>query len=134
MIVNVAVPQLMPDDEPQGACREFLRCFCHVRALLFESWRECIEPRRGLYDFVASLKSEHRGIGRKAEEDTADRLVMRLPPLGLLRGGMHVAEAALERTVVEDRRSTSAVIEGVDDLASLVNGPGRGEADLRVLF
>ena len=41
-----------------------------------------------------------------AEEDAADRLVMRLPRLGLLRGGMHVAEAALKRAVVEDRRST----------------------------
>src|ERR1700686_1280648 len=50
------------------------------------------------------LKSEHRRIRREAEEDAADRLVMRLLPLGLLRGGMHVAEAALEWAVVEDRR------------------------------
>jgi hypothetical protein len=41
---------------------------------------------------------------------------------------MHVAEAALERAVVEDGRRASAVIERVDDLASLVDGPGRGEA------
>src|SRR5580704_13780422 len=36
--------------------------------------------------------------------------VMRLPPLGLLRGGMHVAEAALERAFVEDGRRAGAVI------------------------
>ena len=41
---------------------------------------------------------------------------------------MHVAEAALERAVVEDGRRDGAVIERVDDLASLVDGPGRGEA------
>jgi hypothetical protein len=39
---------------------------------------------------------------------------------------MHVAEAALERAVVEDGRRAGAAIERVDDLASLVNGPGRG--------
>src|SRR5271166_6027763 len=89
---------------------------------------------RSLHDFVLALKSEHRRIRCKAEEDTADRLVMCLPPLCLLRGGMHVAKAALERVVVKDRRRTSAVIEGVDDLTSLVNGPGRGEADLRVML
>jgi hypothetical protein len=60
--------------------------------------------------------------------------VMGLPRLGLLRGGMHVAKAALEWAVVEDRRRTGAVIEAVDNLASLVDGPGRGEADLRVLL
>ena len=48
---------------------------------------------------------------------------MRLPPLGLLRGGMHVAEAVLERAVVEDGPRAGAVIERVDDLASLVDGP-----------
>jgi len=79
-------------------------------------------------------KSEHRRVEREAEEDSADRLVMGLPRLGLLRGGMHVAKAALERAVVEDRRRTGAVIEAVDNLASLVDGPGRGEADLRVLL
>src|SRR6516165_6937746 len=89
---------------------------------------------RSSQEFPNRLESEHRRIRREAEEDTADRLVMRLSPLGLLRGGMHVAEAALERAVVEDRRRTGAVIEGVDDLASLVDGPGRGEADRRVLL
>ena len=46
---------------------------------------------------------------------------------------MHVAEAPLERAVVENRSSTGAVIEGIDDLASLVNRPRRSEADHRVL-
>jgi len=36
---------------------------------------------------------------------------------------MHVAGAALERAVVEDGRRAGAVIERVDDLASLVDGP-----------
>src|SRR5271169_3827679 len=89
---------------------------------------------RSSQEFLNRLESEHRRIRRKAKEDASDRLVMRLPPLGLLRGGMHVAEAALERAVVEDRRGAGAVIEGVDDLASLVNRPGRGEADLGVML
>src|SRR6516165_6750149 len=89
---------------------------------------------RSSQEFPNRLKSEHRRIRREAEEDSADRLVMRLPRLGLLRGGMHVAKAALERAVVEDRRRTGAVIKGVDDVASLVDGPGRGEADLRVVL
>ena len=63
---------------------------------------------RSLHEFVAALKSEHRGIRREAEEDPADRLVMRLAPLGLLGGGVHVAEAALERAVVENRRRAGA--------------------------
>jgi hypothetical protein len=53
---------------------------------------------------------------------------MRLAALRLLRGGVHVAEAALERAIVEDRRRAGAVIERIDDLARLVDGPGRGEA------
>jgi hypothetical protein len=47
---------------------------------------------------------------------------------------MHVAEAMLERAVVENRRRTGAVIEGVDHLTRLVNRPGRGEADHRVFL
>src|ERR1700722_1131467 len=54
--------------------------------------------------------------GARPKRTSADRLVMRLPPLGLLRGGMHVAEAALERAFVEDGRRAGAVIERVDDL------------------
>src|SRR5271155_4427936 len=67
-------------------------------------WRQRRKLTRSSQAFVTALESEHRAIGRKAEEHRADRLEMRLPPLGLLRGGMHVAEAALERAVVEDRR------------------------------
>src|ERR1700674_2153576 len=86
------------------------------------------------YTISRALKSEHCRVRRQAEEDAADRLVMRLPPLGLLRGGVHVAEAALERAVVGDRRRAGAVIEGVDHLARMVNRPGRGEPDQRVLL
>jgi hypothetical protein len=40
---------------------------------------------------------------------------MRLPPLGLMRG-RHVAEAALERAVVEYRRRAGAVVDCVQRL------------------
>src|SRR5215472_5876440 len=73
------------------------------------------------------------GIRCKAKEYSADCLVMRLPTLGLLRGSMHIAEAALERAVIEDRCRTGAVIKGIDDLASLVNRPRRSKADHGVL-
>src|SRR6266481_8710662 len=46
MIMNVAVPQLMPDGERQGACREPLRCFFHIRSLPLRHWRECTKPAR----------------------------------------------------------------------------------------
>ena len=40
------------------------------------------------------LEREHHRIRCEAEEDAADRLVMRLSPPSLLRGGMHVAKEA----------------------------------------
>lgn len=83
---------------------------------------------------MGALECEHRRIRCETEEDAADRLVMRLSSLGLLRGRVHVTEAAFERAVVEDRRRSRAVIEGVDDLACLIDGPGCGEADLCVLL
>jgi hypothetical protein len=45
---------------------------------------------------------------RGSEENAADRLVVRLPPLGLLGSCLHVPEAALKRAVVEDRGRASA--------------------------
>jgi len=57
---------------------------------------ECSKPVRSLHDF-GRLKSEHCRVRRKTEEHPADRLIMRLAALRLLRGGMHVAKAALER-------------------------------------
>src|SRR6266567_3896633 len=104
------------------------------RSLPFERFVRVLKPTRSLHDFVCALKREHRLVRREAEEYAADRLVMRLPPLGLLRGGMHVAEAALERAVVEDRCRAGAVVESVDHLARLVNRPGRGEAYHRVFL
>jgi hypothetical protein len=53
---------------------------------------------------LKSPKKQTHRMRREAEEDVADRFIMRLPPLGLLQGGMRVAEAALARAVVEDRR------------------------------
>jgi hypothetical protein len=64
---------------------------------------------RSLHDFMGALKSEHRRIRCEAEKDSADRLEMGLPALGLLRGVMHVAEAALEWAAVEDRRRAGSV-------------------------
>ena len=51
------------------------------------------------------------------------------PALQLLGHGMDVAEAALQRMAVEDRRGAGGIVGEVDRLARLVDGVGRGAAD-----
>ena len=53
--------------------------------------------------------------------------------LQLLRHGVDVAEAALQRMVFEDRGSPGGVVGKVHRLARLVNGMGRGHADVHAL-
>src|SRR5882724_10587413 len=58
---------------------------------------------------------------------------MFLTALQLLRYRVDVAEAALDRVLLEDRRRSGGVVGGVDDLQRLVDGEGRSESDLHPL-
>src|SRR5438445_366384 len=78
--------------------------------------------------FSTSL-SQPTGVGFEAHQILADRLEMLLPPLQLLRHAVDVAEAALERVLVEDRRRARRLIEDIDHLQRGVDREGRGEAD-----
>src|SRR5258708_40106100 len=51
------------------------------------------------------------------------------PALQLLGYSMNVAEATLERMVLEDRGGTGCVVGEVNRLTCLVDGMGRGHAD-----
>src|SRR5947207_10061118 len=54
---------------------------------------------------------------------------MLLAALQLLGHRVYVAEAALERVLVEDRGGAGCLVEDVDDLERGVDRKGRGEAD-----
>ena len=54
--------------------------------------------------------------------------------LALLRPGMDVAHAPLERVRLENRGRTGGVIDRRDDIARLVDSPGRREPQLRVML
>src|SRR5215469_576772 len=59
---------------------------------------------------------------------------MGLTALVLLYHGMDVAESSLERIILEDRGGSGCMVERVDGLASLMDRPGRGEPDRRVVI
>ena len=61
----------------------------------------------------------------QAEEDLADGLEMDRPALALLGSGMDVAHAPFERVRLEDRARPGRVVKGRDDVARLVDRPGR---------
>ncbi len=52
----------------------------------------------------------------------------------MLGPGVDVAQAALERVLVEDRGGAGGVVDARDDVARLLDRPGRGEAQLPVPF
>jgi hypothetical protein len=54
--------------------------------------------------------------------------------LALLGPGVDVAQAALERVLVEHRRGAGGVVDARDDVARLLDRPGRGEAQLPMPF
>src|SRR6266446_8251979 len=81
----------------------------------------------------ASL-AKHPALRRQAEEDLADGLEMDRAALALLGAGMDVAQAALERVFVKDRIRAGGTVDGRDDLAGLVDRPGRREAQPRMLL
>src|SRR6266403_4501804 len=78
--------------------------------------------------------SEHSTLRRQSEKDLADRLEMDRSALALLGPGVDVAQAALERVLVEDRIRAGGTVDGGDDVAGLVDRPGRGEAQPGVLL
>src|ERR1700693_1391952 len=77
---------------------------------------------------------EHPALGRQAEEDLPDGFEMDRAALALLGPGVDVAQAALEWVLVEDRVRAGDVVDRRDDIARLLDGPGRGEAQLPVPF
>src|SRR5689334_17067027 len=77
---------------------------------------------------------EHSAFGLKAEQNLADRLEMRLAALKLLDHGVDIAEAALERVALENRRRSRRVIGRVNDVLCLMDGPGRGQPYRRVVI
>ena len=58
----------------------------------------------------------HQAIGCGAKQILPDGLKMFRPALQVLRYGVDIAEAALERVLLEDRRRPGGVVGGVDDL------------------
>src|SRR6201981_3955692 len=59
----------------------------------------------------------------------ANGLEMLLAALHLLRDGVDVAEASLERVRFEDRARSGGMIGHIDDPHRLVDSKGRGEPD-----
>ena len=56
------------------------------------------------------------GYRVRGQADIARRSQMFRPALQVLRYGVDIAEAALERVLLEDRRRPGGVVGGVDDL------------------
>src|SRR5262245_44702118 len=78
-------------------------------------------------------KGEHRAFRFETEQHLADRFEMSLTALILLDDRMDVTKPPLERVVLEDRGGTGGMIGGVDDVARLVDRPGRSQADGRIV-
>src|SRR5579859_3426267 len=71
---------------------------------------------------------EKRGLRLQPEQILADELVMRFATLELLRDGVDVAEASLERAILEDRVRAGQAVRGVDDRGRFVRGVGGGQS------
>src|SRR5467141_3086044 len=69
-------------------------------------------------------------LGRVAEQYLADGLVMGIARLNLLREGVEVAEAALERAPREDRIDPGGLVGPVGDRDGAGDGVRAGEAGL----
>src|SRR5688572_16614862 len=71
--------------------------------------------RRMLFSFMRLSWLENI-LGRHAEHDLADRLVVQDAPLPLLRDRVDVAQTALERIFLEHRHRAAIVKQRIDDL------------------
>src|SRR5439155_23780459 len=78
-------------------------------------------------------KGEHRAFRFETQQHLAHAFEVSLPTLILLDDRVDVAEAPLEGIALENRRGAGRMIGRVDDFAGLVDRPGRGEADRRVV-
>src|SRR5271170_1178735 len=81
-----------------------------------------------------AIGSDQAWVNRQAEEMLADGLENRELRLCLLRHCVHVAEPALERIALENRRGAGSKVGGLDDLPRLLAGVNRRHAQLRALF
>src|SRR6266702_2889665 len=73
--------------------------------------------------WVQMQKSSNEGeVGFGAQHPGADGFKMPDLALKLLGHGVHVAEAAFQRMILEDRGSAGGVVGEVDRLARLVDG------------
>jgi Dehydratase family len=90
--------------------------------------RRCHAARPGTR-FRGSLITAHskKLLGRDVEQDLPDRLEMSAACLDLLRERVHVAEAALERAVREDRVDACSLVSEVCHLGRRLDGVGAGE-------
>src|SRR3954451_4436031 len=79
-------------------------------------------------------KGKHCAFGLKTEQYLAHRSKMRLAALKLLDHRVNIAEAALKRVALEDRRRSRRVIGRIDNVLCLMDGPGRGQPDRRVVI
>src|SRR5271168_2043632 len=82
-------------------------------------------------DFAGTLP-KHAAFGREPEEDLPDGFEMDRAALALLGPGVDVAQAALERVLVKDRGGARGAIDRSNNVARLLDRPGRGEAQLPV--
>jgi hypothetical protein len=80
------------------------------------------------------MLSEQPSFRRQAQKNLPDGFEMDRAALALLGPGVDVAQAALEWVLVEDRVRAGDVVDARDDIARLLDRPGRGEAQLPVPF
>src|SRR5271165_4311488 len=83
---------------------------------------------------AASGSAEHPPLRRQAEKDLADGLEVDRPALALLGSGVDVAQAALKRVLIEHRSRSGRTVDGGDDVARLMDRPGRREAQPDMLL
>src|SRR6266853_1374594 len=77
---------------------------------------------------------EHPAFRREAHQHLADRLEMDRPALALLGPRVDVAHPAFERIAFEDRARPGRMVQRRDDIARLVDRPGRRQPQLRVML
>src|SRR5262249_59814611 len=78
---------------------------------------------------MAGGASQPRHVGFEAEEVLADGLEVSLAALELLGHRMQIAQPALERTALEDRRRPRRVIGHLDDVARAMDRERRRQAN-----
>src|SRR3981081_4151234 len=93
------------------------------------AWSSSVGQNMSMYFIVVELPSLARrmaprhaghvalqkcGLGPQTEQESTDVFVMIAPRLELVGDGVHVAEASLERAVLENRVRAGQCVGGVD--------------------